>query len=468
MQAPQKILEFKIDREIFGVDADLVEQIIKIPPITPVPLSSGALLGVNVLSGKVINILDTSELLNVAKVDTKKEEARALTIKVDEEVEAFCVDEVLLMRDIKSSNLELSEDEDSIIMGFYKTDEYVTQIISIDNLLKNVSLDRFTPLDIANVNSDDKKQSSSGSDDKTIRALFFKIQDERYALNLEILRELIFAPSEITPIAGSDAMGMITLRDEVMSVLDLNALFGFASKEADEKSRCLIVKYSDKSVALLVDEVEEVKDILLSQIESMPEGFNSEFIEAIYKSEEDVVSIVSLSYLRELIKGYHIQEEKDTSQDIKSKDTDMAEVAVFSLQDEEYAFSIDEVQEIIRYEDVTPVPDAPEFVEGILNLRGSVIAVVSLPKRLGFSQNITDKTKILVCNIQDEKVGFIVDEVDEILFVESKFISKAKNEESVFDEVISLDGGKRVVLKLQVKNLFDEEFLKAIGMVTRG
>lgn len=445
----ENILEVRINNEIFGFDAEKIEQILPLLPITPIPLSDKSLLGVSVINGKIINIIDLGLLIKQEKTDIKKEIVRVLTISKSSE--SFVVDEVIGITAFKEENFEKGE---GILEGFYKKDEYVIQILNIENLLNNVKLEKFEPIVIDNLKKENKNEKTK---DDFKRALFFKAGDERFALDIEILKELIFV-SEITSVANSDALGIITLRDEVISLFDMNSLLGFPFKEIDEKSRIIIVYHDKKQVSFLVDEVEGVKNIEISNIEEMP----GEIIDAIYKEKDDIVSVISSDYLRKLVREYSIE---DDNEEEAQKENSVSEVAVFKIGKEEFAFDIEEVQEIIKYENITPIPEAPEFVEGVLNLRGAVIPVVNLPDRLGFKSEITDKTKIIICAVNDENIGFIVDDVSEILFVEDKYISKAVNEESLFDEVINLNNGERVILKIKAKNILDEETLENIKLI---
>ena len=108
------------------------------------------------------------------------------------------------------------------------------------------------------------------------------------------------------------------------------------------------------------------------------------------------------------------------------------------------------------------MPQSGSFIEGVINLRGSVIVVVNLPNKLSFDFSVTDKTKIIVCNIEDEKVGFLVDEVNDIMFIEDRYVSVSKNANSLVKSTISLNEGKRVILELKLEKLVDLEEIKNI------
>ena len=98
---------------------------------------------------------------------------------------------------------------------------------------------------------------------------------------------------------------------------------------------------------------------------------------------------------------------------------------------------------------------------------GSIIPIFSLPDRLTFDLRVDDKTKIIVCPVHGEKVGFVVDEVDEILFVEDRFVTRSKSDVTVFDEIVKLDEGRRVILKLDADKLIDEETIQQLEMLEK-
>lgn len=92
----------------------------------------------------------------------------------------------------------------------------------------------------------------------------------------------------------------------------------------------------------------------------------------------------------------------------------------FKLGKEEFGVDILKVQEINRMLEITELPNAPEFVEGIVNLRGRIIPVVDLKKRLHLpSKKHDNSTRIIVVELHGKTVGFIVDEVSEVLRIKS-------------------------------------------------
>ncbi len=95
----------------------------------------------------------------------------------------------------------------------------------------------------------------------------------------------------------------------------------------------------------------------------------------------------------------------------------------FVVENEEFGVDILKVQEIIRTVEITRVPKSPEFVEGVINLRGRIVPVIDLRKRFGISKKERDnETRIIVVELTDKVVGFLVDKVKEVIRVEKSII----------------------------------------------
>jgi purine-binding chemotaxis protein CheW len=98
----------------------------------------------------------------------------------------------------------------------------------------------------------------------------------------------------------------------------------------------------------------------------------------------------------------------------------LLQLVTFNIGDEEFGVDILRVQEIIRTMDITHVPRSPEFVEGVINLRGKVIPIVNLRRRFGLEARTFDKrTRIIVVELSGMVVGFVVDGVSEVLRIDS-------------------------------------------------
>lgn len=105
---------------------------------------------------------------------------------------------------------------------------------------------------------------------------------------------------------------------------------------------------------------------------------------------------------------------------------DQLQLVIFSLNAELYAIDTQGVREISRMEDITPIPRTKAYIEGILNLRGQIIPVVCLRKRLGLPERVDGKeTRIIIVDLDQLRVGLIVDAVTEVITLADRTLSPA-------------------------------------------
>jgi len=101
------------------------------------------------------------------------------------------------------------------------------------------------------------------------------------------------------------------------------------------------------------------------------------------------------------------------------------QLVVFTIGQEEFGVDISQVREIVRVVQITYLPKAPVFIEGVVNLRGQVLAVIDLSKRLGVSSRERgENTRIIVVEVGENTVGMIVDSVSEVLRMSAEFVEE--------------------------------------------
>lgn len=149
------------------------------------------------------------------------------------------------------------------------------------------------------------------------------------------------------------------------------------------------------------------------------------------------------------IKGSHAKEE-------------LIQLVSFNLDREEYGVEVLKVREIIRMTTITAMPGTPHYVEGVINLRGKVIPIVSLRKKFGLMDSGPDtNTRIMVMDIDGELKGFIVDSVSEVIRVAAGEIQPAPSmaggglEQECITGVINQ--AERLLVLLDLDRLFSVE-----------
>ena len=136
-----------------------------------------------------------------------------------------------------------------------------------------------------------------------------------------------------------------------------------------------------------------------------------------------------------------------------SDENQARQLVVFTLGAEQYALPIEQVHEIIRYDEPRSVASPIAWVRGVISLRGRIVPVYDLAARLGLASELTEATKIVIVESADETVGVIVDEVEEVLTVEESDFEEVPGADSeLVDSIAKL--GDRLVVLLKPSTIF--------------
>lgn len=148
---------------------------------------------------------------------------------------------------------------------------------------------------------------------------------------------------------------------------------------------------------------------------------------------------------------------------ITDEDVYDSQWVTFHLEDEKYGVPVEQVKEVLRYTEITPVPGAPDYVLGIINLRGNVVTVLDTRKRFALqSFEITDATRIVIIEVDNQVIGILVDSVSEVMRLNSEEIETAPNvgndESSRYIQGVASRNGNLLILVDINKLLTDEEW----------
>ncbi|WP_038177015.1 MULTISPECIES: chemotaxis protein CheW [Vibrio] len=152
-----------------------------------------------------------------------------------------------------------------------------------------------------------------------------------------------------------------------------------------------------------------------------------------------------------------VEVRKDQSSD------EVLQWVTFQLEEETYGINVMQVREVLRYTEIAPVPGAPDYVLGIINLRGNVVTVIDTRSRFGLMEGeITDNTRIIVIESEHQVIGILVDSVAEVVYLRSSEIdttpSVGTDESAKFIQGVSNRDGKLLILVDLNKLLTDEEW----------
>ena len=135
----------------------------------------------------------------------------------------------------------------------------------------------------------------------------------------------------------------------------------------------------------------------------------------------------------------------------------------FRLADETYGINVMQIQEVLRYTEIAPVPGAPDYVLGIISLRGYVVTVIDSRARFGLpSADVTDHSRIVVLEIAGQVIGILVDSVAEVVYIKNSEMESAPNvgndESARFIQGVCNKNGELIILVEFEKMLSEDEW----------
>lgn len=150
--------------------------------------------------------------------------------------------------------------------------------------------------------------------------------------------------------------------------------------------------------------------------------------------------------------------------EIQKEDGDQVlQWVTFQLEDETYGINVMQVREVLRYSEIAPVPGAPDYVIGIINLRGNVVTVIDTRSRFGLMPGeISDNTRIVIIEAEKQVIGILVDSVAEVVYLRNSEIdttpSVGTEESAKFIQGVSNRDGELLILVDLNKLLNDDEW----------
>ncbi len=152
-----------------------------------------------------------------------------------------------------------------------------------------------------------------------------------------------------------------------------------------------------------------------------------------------------------------------TIQAAKGAEDPMLQWVTFRLDNETYGINVMQVQEVLRYTEIAPVPGAPSYVLGIINLRGNVVTVIDTRERFGLPPTeITDNTRIVIIEADEQVIGILVDAVAEVVYLRQSEIETTPNvgndESAKFIQGVCHKNNELLILVELEKMMTEEEW----------
>jgi purine-binding chemotaxis protein CheW len=478
-----QVVTFVLAHEEFGVPIALVKEIVNVPAITRIPRAPVFVEGVANLRGSILPVVNLRRRFDLP-TEERNEDNVVVVIEIGGRLTGLVVDQVSEVLRVANESIEppppvitATIDED-YLRGVAKLQDgkRLVILLDIEKVIPSAEL-------AANLTA---QASGTGQGSATVaqtrrqaaaeeQFVSFTVADEEYAVMLGDVQEIIRVPAiSRVPRAPAFIEGVVALRNRLLPIINLRKRFGLEVIELNEEdNRIIVVSLRGVITGMLVDAVTEVLSVPKDAIEPPPailSNDESDQLRGVAKLEEgkrlimllDISRVLSSSEISQLA-SLGAEGQEASSGEARRQAIDEQQYVSFRVEHEEFGVSIQQVQEIIWLPDITRVPRAPHFVEGIINLRGSVLPVIDMRKRFGIPEAPrTDSTSIVVVDVEGRKTGVIVDSVSEVLRLGRDSIEPpppvvAGVEASFIEGVGKLQGGQRMLIILNLPRVLSME-----------
>ena len=468
----------RVGEEVLAFQLDRVSEIIRIPRLAHMPLAPQSLLGLANMRGVVLPVVSLGCLLGLPESQFD-DQARIIVIGRAAPV-GFAVHSVERLLVISISQLSMDPAGagrldpgllDGVVPGGEGADSI--KVINPERVLQG----QFERIGIV---ASPGAAAAFAAADGSVKAtephrqtalVSFELGGQEYALPLERVREIVPMPECVSEIAGSETavLGVVTSRNRLLPLVSLRALLGLRELDGRATGKVIVVSMGNGSVGIVADRTREILRVDPALIDPAPalltRGAGEAEIESICRidSGKRLVAVLSPDRLfrSDLIRKVLSEAGNDNdSTAVAEGDMNDEQFIVFKLGAQEYGLPILDVAEIARVpEQITRMPKAPAFIDGIVNLRGTVLPIVDLRRRFGLvpSETTSGGRRILVLAAGGVPTGFIVDSVSEMLKVTVDSIQAAPElspeQMRLIGRVVNLEAQARIILLIDPAQL---------------
>jgi purine-binding chemotaxis protein CheW len=496
---------FHVADEMFAVPLAEVQEIIRMPEVVHVPMSPAALEGLANLRGTVLPVIRLRQIFGMELVE-HDDSTRVVILDQGRPV-GLVVDRVANVVTVEKDRIEAAD----AIQGTVDTDLMTGMIKASDGKSMVMILDaakvvgrEFKSVARA-LNNGPAGGHDSPADERKLHAdtadvsaesqfVSFEVAGQEYALPIEQVQEIVQIPEQITevPNTPSQVLGVMTLRSRLLPLVSLRDMFHLPPQEVTDTNKIVVVSLGNAadgvSVGVMMDSVKEVLRVGRSVIDPVPALLSRD------GKLNEIQSICRLNGGKRLVsilsseKMFDVGDMRAVIADGAGESAAMGDAAkeaqtgviddeqqfvVFRLMNEEYGVPISSVQEIVRVpEELTRLPKTPDFVEGVVNLRGVVLPVVDQRRRFGLpSLERNDRQRIMVYTIRGVRTGFIVDQVLEVIRIPASVIGPSptlsEEQQRLIRRVANIEKQKRMILLLDIDQLLNTKELNAVGKAAK-
>lgn len=281
--------------------------------------------------------------------------------------------------------------------------------------------------------------------------IYFRVGKNSYAIPLTNVLEVMKLPKlDYHQKLPANFVGVLKVNNLVLNVLDIRFYLDIKVEKYSTSNKLIIVKTDETLFGLIVDEILDIVDFETAKIEHLPFITENQIIETSYNINGENVSIINTYALEKIIKNGYPEKDVDicslfpndsTSLEVfKERATSLSQrldytitnnvfsdnkFLSFVLNNTTYCLNLKSVKEVANTENLIPIPCSPDYIEGLMTLKGDFVTVVNLKKFLNFQKtDYSTKTKVIIVDSKEFKLGFLIDEICDILDIPEENLSK--------------------------------------------
>lgn len=280
--------------------------------------------------------------------------------------------------------------------------------------------------------------------------LYFQIGSNQYAINTANVLEIMKLPALDYPQKlPNNIIGLLKYNNFVINIVDIRFYLNIDVTPYNSHNELLIVKTDEVIFGIVTDKIIGILPFDTALVDQIPFVDNKMIIESLYKFNNETIFIVNIYALENLLKQHDIIvpnvdilslfPQDEASKSLMAKRTrSIAEKSSlrlasgelhaknkyisFNLNNDYYCIALDFVKEVLKDTSITNVPGTPDFIEGIMNLRGDYITVINLKKFLSLPENvITDKKPVIIIKCNELKLALLIDKINELFEFQETF-----------------------------------------------
>jgi len=447
-----QLVTFYLGGEEFGLPISKVKEIVSVPAITRLPKAPDYMEGIANLRGNILPLVNLRLLFGLP-FEERTDDTRAVVVEINGRAMGIIVDRVMEVLNVDNGHIapppaiSRSSIEGNYLQGVARLDHGKRLVLLLDaeSLLPTIEYSQSQ----SNKAEESGFEAAEAITDKTLhetQLVTFRLGTEEFAINIMHVQEIIrvTALSQI-PNAPEFVEGVVSLRDQLLPIVNLRKKFKMPAVEVTEDSRIIVVNLDKNSVGIMVDSMSEVLLVNNNTIEGLPSFMNdtqSEQLNGVAKLLDgkrlimimDVEKVLSTNEFNQMqfveetpdANGEGSSEGSSTSNQRENSGlleaagarthADEDQYVTFEIGKERFGLNISQVQEIIWLTDITHVPNVQTYIEGIVNLRGNVLPVMDIRKRFHLAEiERTDSSSIVVVDVDSRKTGVIVDAVSNVM-----------------------------------------------------